>query len=56
MVKGRNVYKCDNCNEMFDNKLKLKYHMTKEHIGCAICIKVFPTITSLNILQQYMTN
>ena len=48
MVKGRNLYKCDNCNEKFDDKPKLKYHITKEHIGCTICQKIFPTITSLN--------
>ena len=49
MVKGRNIYKCDNCNEKLDDKLKLKYHITKEHIACTICLKIFPTITSLNI-------
>ena len=58
MVKGRNIYKCDNCNEKLDDKLKLKYHIIKEHMLyhiikehmlCAICLKIFPTITSLNI-------
>ena len=49
MVKGRNIYKCDNCNEKLDDKQKLNYCITKEHICCAICIKIFPTITSLNI-------
>jgi hypothetical protein len=49
MVKGRNIYKCDNCNEKLDDKPKLKYHIMKEHIACAICLKIFPTRTSLNI-------
>ena len=45
MVKGRNIYKCENCNEKLDNKLKIKYHIIKKNIACAICIKVFPTRT-----------
>ena len=48
MVKGGNQYKCGNCNEKFDDKPKLKYHITKKHIACTICLKTFPTITSLN--------
>ena len=49
MVKGKNIYKCDNCNEKHDNKIKLKCHITKEHILCATCLKIFQTISSLNI-------
>ena len=49
MKKGTTTYKCDNCNEKLDDKLKLKYHITKEHIACATCFKIFPTISSLNI-------
>ena len=49
MLKGTNVYKCDNCNEKLEDKSKLKYHNTKEHIASNICLKIFPTITSLNI-------
>ena len=49
MVKGKNIYKCDNWNEKLDNKLKLKYHITKEHIACATCFKIFPTKFLLNI-------
>ena len=49
MVKGIYIYKCDNCNEKLDDKQKLKYHTTKENIACAICLKIFPTITSFNI-------
>ena len=49
MLKGTNVYKCDNCNEKLGDKTKLKYHITKEHIACNICFKIYPTIKSLNI-------
>ena len=49
MVKGKNIYKCDNCNEKHTDKVKIKCHITKEHISCATCLKVFPTIYSLNI-------
>ena len=41
MVKGKNIYKCDNCN--------VKYHITKEHIAFATCFNIFPTLSSLNI-------
>ena len=49
MLKGKNVYKCNNCYEKLGDKNKLKYHITKEHIACNICLKIFPTIKSLNI-------
>ena len=49
MVKGTNIYKCDNCEEKHNTKSKLKYHITKGHITCTICLKIFPTIQSLNI-------
>ena len=49
MQKGTNLYKCDNCNEKLEDKTKLKYHIIKEHIACNICLKVYPTIKSLNI-------
>ena len=49
MVKGKYIYKYDNCHQKLDNKLKLKYHITKEHITCDTCFTIFPTITSLNI-------
>ena len=49
MVKGKNISKFDNCNEKHGDKVKLKCHITKEHISCATCPKIFPTISSLNI-------
>ena len=49
MLKGTHVYKCDNCNEKLEDKTKLKYHITKEHIPCNICLKINPTIKSINI-------
>ena len=49
MHKGTNLYKCDNCNKKLEDKTKLKYHITKEHIACNICLKIYPTIKSLNI-------
>ena len=55
MHKGTNQYKCDNCNEKLKNKAQLKYHITKELISCNICLKIYPTIKSLNIhRQQYI--
>ena len=35
MGMGKNIYKCDNCD---DNKIELKYNMTKELILCSICL------------------
>ena len=49
MLKETNEYKCDNCNEKLGDKSKLKYHITKKHIACNICLKINPTIKSLNI-------
>ena len=49
MLKGTNVYKCDNCNEKLEDKTKFEYHLTKEHIAYNICLKIYPTIKSLNI-------
>ena len=49
MHKGTPLYKCDNCNEKLDNKTKLIYRITKEYIACNICLKIYPTIKSLNI-------
>ena len=48
-LKGTNVYKCDNCNKKLEDKSKLKYHITKEHIECNTYLTIFPTIKSLNI-------
>ena len=49
MKKGTTTYKCDNCNEKLVNKINLENHISKEHITCNLCMKIFPTITSLNI-------
>ena len=48
-MKGKNINQCDNCNEKLDNKLKFKYHITNDHIACAICLKIYPIITLLKI-------
>ena len=48
ILKGTNIYKCDNCSEKMENRSLLKQHINKEHITCSRCVKVFPTITSLN--------
>ena len=48
ILKGTNIYKCDNCNEKMENRNVLKQHINKEHITCSLCDKVFPSITSLN--------
>ena len=42
MVKGKNISKFDNCNEKHGDKVKLKCHITKEHIYCATCLTTFP--------------
>ena len=49
MKKGTTTYKCDNCNEKLVNKINLENHISKEHITCNLCMKIFLTITSLNI-------
>ena len=48
MKKGTTTYKCDNCNEKLVNKINLENHISKEHITCNLCMKIFPTLTSLN--------
>ena len=45
--KGRNFYKCDNCDDKFVDKMILGQHITKYHISCLICKKVFPDGNSL---------
>ena len=42
------MFKCDNCDNQFEDKNYLNPHITKYHIKCSVCQKVFPTITSLN--------
>ena len=49
MKKGTTPYKCDNCDEIISNKTNLENHIRKEQITCTLCMKIFPTITSLNI-------
>ena len=40
MVKGKNQLKWDTCNDKVDDKSKLKYHVTKEHIALTTFLKV----------------
>ena len=48
MKKRTTTYKCDNCNEKLVNKINLENPISKEDITCNLCMKIFPTITSLN--------
>ena len=48
MIKGTHVFKCDNCDNQFEDKNYLNLYIKKYHINCSVCQKVFPTITSLN--------
>ena len=48
IVKGTKIYKCDNCNEKVDGKMKLIGHISKEHIVCTICMKIFSDPKSLS--------
>ena len=35
--------------KLCEDKTKLKYHITKEYTACNICLKIYPTIKSVNI-------
>ena len=48
MIKGTNIFKSDNCDNQFEDKNYLNLHITKDHINCSVCRKVFQKITSLN--------
>ena len=48
LEKGTALYKCDNCNEIFEDKMQLVQHITTYHVLCSICKKVFPTSSSLS--------
>ena len=48
LKKGTAIYKCDNCNERFEDKMQLVQHITTYHVSCSICKKVFPTSNSLS--------
>ena len=48
LEKGTALYKCDNCNERFEDKMQLVQHITTYHVPCSICKKVFPTSSSLS--------
>ena len=47
--KRTTTYKCDNFNKKLAKQTDFKNHISKEHITCTLCKKIFPTITSLNI-------
>ena len=49
MKKGTKTYKCDSCIEKLANKTNLENYLNKEHKPCNLCMKILPTITSLNI-------
>ena len=49
MKKGTTTYKCDNCDEKIANKTNIENHINREQITCNLCMKILPTITSLNI-------
>ena len=44
-----NLYKCDNCDPVFDKKPKLKKHIDYNHTYCLLCEKVYPTQESLEL-------
>ena len=47
-----NPYKCDNCEQVFDKKSKLKKHIDNDHTYCVLCEKVYPTQESLEFLFE----
>ena len=48
IVKGTNIFKCDNCKENIYDKTKFISHINKEHIYCTICMKILLNPTSLS--------
>ena len=48
LEKGRNLYKCDNCDQKFEDKKVLGQHIAEYHIACSMCKKVFPDGISLS--------
>ena len=48
LEKGKNLYKCDNCDDKFTDKHILGQHITEYHISCSMCKKVFPDGNSLS--------
>ena len=37
-------FQCDFCNEIFDNKRKLHYHIQNIHKICSLCARIFPNL------------
>ena len=42
-----NSYTCDNCDQVFDNKTKLKKHIDNDQTYSLSCEKLYPTQESL---------
>ena len=48
-LKGTMIYKCGNCNKKVKDKRKFISHITKEHIVCTECMKIFSNPTSQSV-------
>ena len=44
---NENVYKCDQCNNMFKNNQEVTSHNIDHHQKCKTCAKIFPNAKSL---------
>ena len=48
-TNNQNLYKCDQCDNMFNNMQEVPLHIVEHHLKCKTCARIFPNIKSLKV-------